>query len=72
MTIQDFFLSLLLVVGLILLGKWIRRQVGVLRKLFLPSSIVAGCIALLLGAQVLGRFFAGLVAVRFMEFRRRT
>ncbi len=57
MSIQDFFISLLLIAGLILLGKWIRRRIGILRKLFLPSSIVAGCIALLLGPHVLGRFF---------------
>lgn len=57
MSVQDFFLSILLIVGLIVLGKWVRRQVGIFQKLFLPSSIVAGTIALLLGPQVLGRFF---------------
>lgn len=57
MSVQDFFLSILLIAGLVVLGKWVRRQVGLFQKLFLPSSIVAGTIALLLGPQVLGRFF---------------
>lgn len=57
MSINDFFLSVLLIAGLMVLGKWIRKSIGILRKLFLPSSIVAGALALMLGPQVLGRFF---------------
>ena len=57
MSIQDTFLAVMLIAGLMVAGKWIRKRVGILRKLFLPSSIVAGTLALLLGPQVLGRFF---------------
>lgn len=57
MSVQEFFLSVLLTVGLIVLGKWVRHRVGIFQKLFLPSSILAGTIALLCGPQVLGRFF---------------
>ena len=45
----------LIVLGLFLLaGKAIRRNVGVLQALFLPTSVVAGVLGLLLGPQVLG------------------
>lgn len=47
----------MLIAGLMVLGKWIRKRVSIFRKMFLPSSIVAGTLALLLGPQVLGRFF---------------
>ncbi len=39
---------------LLLLGHFVRNRVGVLRSLFLPSSIVAGLLAVLIGPQVLG------------------
>lgn len=46
----------LLVLGLfLLLGKIVRVRAGWAQKLFLPSSIIAGVILLLLGPQVLGR-----------------
>lgn len=45
-----------LILGLfILIGKLLRRNIAVLRKLFLPSSIIGGFFALLLGPDVLGR-----------------
>jgi len=40
----------------LLVGKIIRVKVRWIQSLFLPSSIVAGTILLLLGPQVLGRF----------------
>lgn len=47
----------LLILGLaLLIGKIIRVKVGLVQKIFLPSSVVAGAILLLLGPQVLGRF----------------
>ncbi|TVP73212.1 MAG: sodium:glutamate symporter, partial [Gemmatimonadales bacterium] len=50
---------MLLIAGLILVAKWIRRSSGVLRKLYLPSAIIAGVIALLAGPQGLGRLAPG-------------
>lgn len=44
-----------IVVGiLILLGRYARQRIGWLKALYLPSSIVAGVLALLLGPDVLG------------------
>ncbi|MDP3065579.1 MAG: hypothetical protein Q8N08_02480, partial [Methanobacteriaceae archaeon] len=43
-----------LIMGLFLLtGKWIRVMSTTLQKLFLPSSIIGGFLALFLGAEVL-------------------
>lgn len=53
-TFQDVFWAFIILGFLILLGRWVRQSVGVLQSLFLPSSIVAGVIALLLGPGVLG------------------
>src|SRR5690625_1609753 len=39
----------------ILIGKWLRVKVTWMQNLFLPSSMIAGFIALLLGHQVLGK-----------------
>lgn len=57
MSLESVFFAILLIAVLLLAGKWTRRRVGLLQRLFLPSSIVAGVFALLLGPQVLGRFF---------------
>ncbi|KAB7744233.1 sodium:glutamate symporter [Nostocoides sp. F2B08] len=46
----------LLVLGLFLLiGKVIRVKVGIVQRLFLPSSVIGGALILLLGPQVLGQ-----------------
>ena len=55
MQLEDVFWAILMAAGLIVLGKWVRRHWKLLHNLFLPSSIIAGVIALLLGPQVLGR-----------------
>jgi ESS family glutamate:Na+ symporter len=47
----------LLLIGLLLvMGKWIRVKTPLLQSLFLPSSLVAGMIALVFGPEILGRF----------------
>jgi len=58
MTVETLFHSILLISLLIVAGKWIRARTGILRKLYLPSSIIGGCLALIAGPQVLGRLFA--------------
>lgn len=51
----------LLILGLfLLLGKFIRVKSGLAQKLFLPSSIIAGTIMLLLGRDVLGRIMGAM------------
>ncbi|MEZ5335094.1 MAG: hypothetical protein R2741_07610 [Methanolobus sp.] len=45
-----------LVLGVILLmGKWIRVVSPSLQKLFIPSSLIGGFLALFLGSEVLGK-----------------
>ncbi|MBU9714243.1 sodium/glutamate symporter [Evansella tamaricis] len=39
----------------IVLGKWVRVFTPLLQRLYLPSSIIAGLLALLVGPEVLGR-----------------
>ncbi|MDB9527267.1 sodium/glutamate symporter [Oscillatoria sp. CS-180] len=53
-TFVDVFFAFITLSFLVLVGRWIRQHVGVLQALFLPSSIVAGVVALLLGPGVLG------------------
>lgn len=59
MDLEDVFVAVMCAVVLLLVGKWTRTKVGLLQRLFLPSSIIAGAFALLVGPQVLGRFFSG-------------
>ena len=54
MTLETVFTSLMLIGLIMLAGKLLRRKITLLQKLFLPSSIIGGVLALLLGSQVLG------------------
>lgn len=54
MQLQDVFVSIILIVLVIVIGKLIRNWVGVLQKLYIPSSLIGGVLALLLGPQALG------------------
>lgn len=47
--------AILLALLLLLAGELVRRRVAWLRRIFLPASIVAGAIGLLLGPQGIGR-----------------
>lgn len=46
----------------LIVGKLLRGKIEVLRKLFLPSSIIAGFVALLVGPEVLGRIISPYVS----------
>ncbi|KZL51423.1 sodium:glutamate symporter [Nodularia spumigena CENA596] len=50
----DVFWAYILIAILILVGRLIRQRLGILRSLYIPSSIVAGILALLLGKSALG------------------
>jgi ESS family glutamate:Na+ symporter len=50
----DVFWAYIVIAILILLGRLIRQRLWVLRSLYIPSSIVAGIIALLLSKSALG------------------
>ncbi|MEO1093818.1 MAG: sodium/glutamate symporter [Cyanobacteria bacterium J06638_28] len=57
-TFNDVFFAFIILSFLVLVGRWIRQHVGLLQSLFLPSSIVAGVVALILGPGVLGAIVA--------------
>lgn len=52
--LRDVFFAFVAVALLILLGRFVKQKTGWIQRLFLPESIVAGFLALLLGPQVLG------------------
>ncbi len=60
MTPEQIGFTFLYLAAFLLIGKWIRIKVKWLQNLFLPSSIIGGFIALILGPQVLGKL-AGFV-----------
>lgn len=55
MTAGTIGFSLLLLGLLLVVGKWVRVKTPLLQNLFLPSSLIAGFIALILGPEILGR-----------------
>jgi len=54
MTFQHLFWSIVLAGILLLAGTVLAHRIAALRRLFLPGSIVAGCLALALGPQGVG------------------
>ncbi len=56
MSVLSVFQALLWLGLLLLVGRLVRERVPLFRRIFLPSSILAGVLGLLLGAQVLGRW----------------
>ncbi|TVP88603.1 MAG: sodium:glutamate symporter [Thioalkalivibrio sp.] len=58
MNLDQIFTALILLGLLLLLGKWLRLKVALFSRLFLPSAIIAGVIAMILGPEVLGRLVA--------------
>ncbi|MEM7725616.1 MAG: sodium:glutamate symporter [Cyanobacteria bacterium P01_A01_bin.45] len=56
--LADVFWAYILIAISLLLGRFIRQRISILRSLFIPSSVVAGIIALLLGKGALGAIVA--------------
>ncbi|WP_147804880.1 sodium/glutamate symporter [Alkalicoccus halolimnae] len=54
MTANEVGFAFLILGIFLVLGKWIRVYSSLMQQLFLPSSIIAGLIALLIGPEVLG------------------
>ncbi|MEM9507223.1 MAG: sodium/glutamate symporter [Cyanobacteria bacterium P01_E01_bin.35] len=50
----NVFFAFIILAILLLLSIYIKQKIKLLQKLYLPESIIAGAIALLLGSQVLG------------------
>ncbi len=55
MTAETIGGSLIILGIFLILGKWIRVLTPLLQRLFLPSSIIAGLLALLMGPELLGQ-----------------
>ncbi|GAK01256.1 sodium/glutamate symporter [Geomicrobium sp. JCM 19055] len=58
MSLQVIGFALVVLSMVLMLGKWIRVKSPLLQRLFLPSSLIGGFLALFLGPEVLGRFFS--------------
>ncbi|MGB3694212.1 MAG: sodium/glutamate symporter [Spirulinaceae cyanobacterium] len=56
----DVLFAFVIVALLILVGRWIKQRIGLLQRLYLPESIIAGVLALLFGPQVLGAIVTAL------------
>ncbi|CAN5586030.1 hypothetical protein BH23CYA1_BH23CYA1_10250 [soil metagenome] len=52
--LQEVFFAFIWIALLILAGRLVKQQVRWIQRLYLPESIVAGAIALILGPQILG------------------
>ena len=61
------FSILIIGVGLVL-AKWIRLKFAIFSKFFLPSSVIAGFMFLLLGPEVLGRIFGRFEGVESLNY----
>jgi len=61
LALDQLFMAMLVLGLLLLAGKWLRVRIALLGRLFLPSAVIAGVLALLLGPDVLGRLWATLV-----------
>lgn len=55
MSLTDFLLDFSTISVLLLLAFLIRRKISFLQKYFIPTSLIAGILGLLLGPQVLGQ-----------------
>jgi ESS family glutamate:Na+ symporter len=53
-TLRDVFFAFINIAILVLIGRYIKQKVHWLQRLYLPESVIAGVLALLLGPQVLG------------------
>ena len=53
-TLKDVFFALVIIGLLVLIGRFIQQKLVWLQQLYLPESVIAGVIALILGPEVLG------------------
>lgn len=52
--LKDVFFAFTLIAILLLVGRWLKHKIQFFQQIYLPSSIIAGGLALCLGPQVLG------------------
>jgi ESS family glutamate:Na+ symporter len=53
-TLKDVFFAFIWIALLVLAGRYLKHKIPFFQQLYLPESIIAGALALLLGPQVLG------------------
>ncbi|MFS0785576.1 sodium/glutamate symporter [Shouchella sp. 1P09AA] len=56
MSLEVIGMAIIIIAMMLAIGKWIRLKVPLFQGLFLPSSLIGGFVALLLGPEVIGRF----------------
>lgn len=59
-TLKDVFFAYILMALLILAGRYVKQKIRWIQRLYLPESIVAGALALILGPQILGMIMTGI------------
>lgn len=55
MTLTDVLIDFAMISTLLIIGAWLRRKLKFLQIYYIPVSLIAGILGLLLGPQVLGR-----------------
>ncbi|WP_059103081.1 sodium/glutamate symporter [Shouchella shacheensis] len=68
MSLEVVGFALIVLSMILVMGKWIRLKVPLFQKLFLPSSLIGGFFALLLGPEVLGRVITAVSGNEVMAF----
>ncbi|RQW22928.1 sodium:glutamate symporter [Bacillus sp. C1-1] len=56
MSLEVIGMAIVIIAIMLVIGKWIRLKVPLFQSLFLPSSLIGGFLALLIGPEVIGRF----------------
>ncbi|MFB4212305.1 sodium/glutamate symporter [Shouchella sp. JSM 1781072] len=56
MSLEVIGMAIIIIAMMLAIGKWIRLKVPLFQSLFLPSSLIGGFVALLLGPEVIGHF----------------
>ncbi|SFM04325.1 sodium/glutamate symporter [Salibacterium qingdaonense] len=67
MSFDAIGMAIVIISIMLALGKWIRIRIPLLQRLFLPSALIGGFLALLLGPGVLGRITQGMFGQGFLE-----
>lgn len=68
MTIEVIGMAIVIIAIMLVIGKWIRLKVPLFQSLFLPSSLIGGFLALIIGPEVIGRFGGDfLVTVDYLQ-----
>ncbi|MFD2706413.1 sodium/glutamate symporter [Salibacterium lacus] len=67
MSFEAIGMAIVIISIMLALGKWIRIRIPLLQRLFLPSALIGGFLALLLGPGVLGRITQGMFGQGFLE-----